>query len=63
MAPDREHRVDSAINSLISHLVPSDQLDDEDAAQERHDECFDLVKAILERQAMLYTVCNATPDH
>ena len=49
MPQDQNHRVSNAIDSLISHIVPSVPYDDEEAAQERHDNCFDLVRSILER--------------
>lgn len=45
MAPDR---VTNAIDSLITHLVPAKPHETEDAAQERHDASFELVKAILD---------------
>ncbi|KAK4162590.1 Spc98 family-domain-containing protein [Cladorrhinum sp. PSN259] len=48
MAPD-PRRVSNAIDSLITHLVPSNPNDSEQQAQERHDACFDLVRTILER--------------
>lgn len=50
MAPDR---ITNAIDSLIAHLVPSDSNDDEQEAQERHDNCFELVKTILDRYSCL----------
>ncbi|KAK3326443.1 Spc98 family-domain-containing protein [Apodospora peruviana] len=49
MSQDRGHRISNAIDSLITHLIPSDPRNDEQAAQERHDACFDLVRSILER--------------
>ena len=49
MAPDKEHRIDSAVNSLIAHLIPSDPEEDEETAQERHDICFDRVRALLDK--------------
>lgn len=48
MAPDR---ITNAIDSLIAHIVPSLPNDTEEAAQERHDTCFELVRAILDRFA------------
>ncbi|KAK7419884.1 Microtubule-nucleating Tub4p (gamma-tubulin) complex component [Neonectria punicea] len=45
MAPDR---ITNAIDSLITHIVPSDPNVSEDAAQERHDTCFELVKSIID---------------
>ncbi|KAH7149569.1 Spc98 family-domain-containing protein [Dactylonectria estremocensis] len=45
MAPDR---ITNAIDSLITHIVPSDPNASEDAVQERHDTCFELVKSILD---------------
>ncbi|KAK4463385.1 Spc98 family-domain-containing protein [Cladorrhinum samala] len=49
MAHDRRNRISNAIDSLITHLVPSNPNDTEQQAQERHDGCFDLVRNILER--------------
>lgn len=46
MAPDR---ITSAIDSLITNLVPNDPNQGEDAAQEQHDRCFEMVKETLER--------------
>lgn len=46
MAPDR---ITNAIDSLIAHVVPKQPNDTEEAAQERHDTCFELVKSVLER--------------
>jgi gamma-tubulin complex component 3 len=48
MAPDR---ITNAIDSLIAHIVPTDPNDTDEAAQERHDTCFELVKSILDRFA------------
>ncbi|KAM0429318.1 hypothetical protein ACHAPT_006533 [Fusarium lateritium] len=45
MAPDR---ITNAIDSLITHLVPSDPNDTEEVAQERHDTCFEIVKSIID---------------
>jgi hypothetical protein len=49
MAPDKENRINNAIDSLIIHLIPSDPQEDPESAQERHDTCFDLVKTVLDR--------------
>lgn len=46
MAPDR---VTNAIDSLISHIIPTDPEDDEAATQDRHNTCFELVKTILDK--------------
>lgn len=46
MAPDR---ITTAIDSLIANLVPNDPNQGEDAAQEQHDRCFQMVKETLER--------------
>ena len=46
MAPDR---ITNAIDSLITHLVPSNPNDTEEVAQERHDTCFEIVKSIIDR--------------
>ena len=53
MAPDR---ITNAIDSLIAHLIPSDPNEDEDAAQERHDACFELVKTIIDRYLRFLTL-------
>jgi len=44
MPPDR---INTAINSLIAHIVPGDPDEDEEEAQERHDLCYELVQSIL----------------
>lgn len=49
MAHNQRNRISNAIDSLIAHLVPAAPHDDEQAAQERHDACFELVRTILER--------------
>lgn len=49
MSTDRGPRIASAIHSLIDHLVPIDPQEDKDAADERHDACFQLAKSMLER--------------
>jgi hypothetical protein len=46
MPPDR---VSSAIDSLVSHLVPRAAHEDDEAAQQRHDICFELAKTIIDR--------------
>ncbi|KAL1844519.1 hypothetical protein VTK73DRAFT_2375 [Phialemonium thermophilum] len=48
MSHDRNHRISNAIDSLIAHLVPAVPGDDEETAQERHDNCFELVRSIIE---------------
>ncbi|KAL6921709.1 hypothetical protein ACHAPO_006995 [Fusarium lateritium] len=48
MAPDR---ITNAIDSLITHIVPSDPNDPDDVAQERHDTCFEIVKSIIDSPA------------
>lgn len=48
MSANREHRIAGAVDSLIAHLVPNDPHEDDAAAQERHDNCFELVKSILD---------------
>lgn len=46
----QRNRIENAIHSLIAHLVPGNPDDeDEQAAQGRHDACFELVQSILER--------------
>jgi gamma-tubulin complex component 3 len=49
MANNQRNRVSNAIDSLITHLVPSNSGEDEQRAQERHDACFELVRTMLER--------------
>jgi gamma-tubulin complex component 3 len=44
---DRE-RVNLGINRLISETIPTDPHEDEDEAQQRHDDCFELATAILD---------------
>lgn len=46
MAPDR---VSNAIDNLISHLIPRDPDEDDAAAQQRHDTCFELARTIIDR--------------
>ncbi|SPN97285.1 related to GCP3 (gamma-tubulin complex) [Cephalotrichum gorgonifer] len=48
MAANRDDRIVDAVDKLISHLIPPGPHDDEEAAQERHDHCFEIVKNILE---------------
>lgn len=48
MSANREHRIAGAVDSLIVHLVPNDPREDDEATQERHDNCFELVKTILD---------------
>ncbi|GKT50350.1 splicing factor 3B subunit 6-like protein [Colletotrichum spaethianum] len=51
MSANREHRIAGAVDSLIAHLIPNDPHEDDAAAQERHDHCFELVKSVLEAPA------------
>ncbi|WYZ41603.1 hypothetical protein EsH8_V_000498 [Colletotrichum jinshuiense] len=51
MSANREHRIAGAVDSLIAHLIPNDPHEDDAAAQERHDNCFELVKSILDGPA------------
>lgn len=44
---NRENRIASAVDSLITHVVPSDPEEDEAVAQERYDSCFELVSGII----------------
>lgn len=48
MSLEKNSRVSSAIDSLIAHLVPADLDDDDQTSQERHDNCFELARSILE---------------
>ncbi|RKU46539.1 Microtubule-nucleating Tub4p (gamma-tubulin) complex component [Coniochaeta pulveracea] len=45
---DRSTRISNAIDSLITHIVPTAPNEDEASAQARHNNCFELVKNILE---------------
>lgn len=45
MAPDR---IATAIDSLIAHVIPSKPGESDDAAQQRHDACFDIVRSIVD---------------
>jgi gamma-tubulin complex component 3 len=62
MAPNSNKLVD-AVDRLITHIVPTNPKEDEETAQERHDNCFELVKNILERYGHsislpdVYTLC------
>ncbi|KAK4191512.1 Spc98 family-domain-containing protein [Podospora australis] len=49
MAHQPRNRISNAIDSLITHLVPSNPHEDERTAQARHDACFELVREIFER--------------
>ncbi|MBE3048326.1 hypothetical protein IMZ48_38645 [Candidatus Bathyarchaeota archaeon] len=49
MAPNKDDRVADAVDRLIAHMIPADPHEDEEAAQEKHDYCFELVKSVLER--------------
>lgn len=49
MAPNKDDRVADAVDRLIAHLIPADPREDEEAVQERHDYCFELVKNVLAR--------------
>ncbi|OIW28516.1 hypothetical protein CONLIGDRAFT_380677 [Coniochaeta ligniaria NRRL 30616] len=48
MSLGNNSRISSAIDSLIAHLVPADPDDDDQTSKERHDNCFELVRSILE---------------
>lgn len=49
MAPNKDDRVADAVDRLIAHLIPADPREGEEAVQERHDYCFELVKNVLAR--------------
>ncbi len=49
MAANQRNRVSNAIDSLITHLVPARPGDDDQAAQDRHDASFELVRAMFDR--------------
>lgn len=51
MSLEPNSRISNAIDSLIAHLVPGDPNDDDQAAQERHDSCWELVRSIIENPA------------
>lgn len=59
MPPNNNKLVD-AVDRLITHIIPTNPREGEDAAQKRHDDCFELVKNILERYA---AVVSLVPDH
>ncbi|KAH7358443.1 spindle pole body component alp6 [Plectosphaerella cucumerina] len=48
---NRENRILSAVDSLIQHIVPKDPREDPEDAQDRHDNCLELVTAILNSPA------------
>ncbi|PHH73238.1 hypothetical protein CDD82_5595 [Ophiocordyceps australis] len=48
MPPDR---IANAIDSLIAHLVPGSPDDDAQAAEARHNDCFQLVRSIIDSPA------------
>lgn len=50
---NRENRILSAVDSLIQHIVPKDPREDPDDAQDRHDNCLELVTAIINGYALL----------
>lgn len=56
MAHNQRNRISAAIDSLITHLVPSDPNDDDETAQARHDACFELVRSVFERSAPISTL-------
>jgi gamma-tubulin complex component 3 len=49
MANNNRNHISNAIDSLITHLVPINPNDDEQTAQERHDDSFELVRNIIEQ--------------
>jgi gamma-tubulin complex component 3 len=49
MAPNKDNRIVDAVDRLIGHLIPTDPNEEEEVATERHDNCFELVRTILER--------------
>jgi gamma-tubulin complex component 3 len=49
MSQDKSSRIYSAVDSLIVHLVPTHPGEDTETAQERHDNCFELVRSIIDR--------------
>lgn len=53
MPPDR---IINAIDNLVSHLIPRDPQDDDEAAQERHDSCFELAKTLIDRYVRCATL-------
>ncbi|KAJ9164676.1 Spindle pole body component [Coniochaeta hoffmannii] len=51
MSLERNSRISNAIDSLIAHLVPADPDEDEHSLQDRHDNCWELVKSIIDNPA------------
>ncbi|KAG9251997.1 Spc98 family-domain-containing protein [Emericellopsis atlantica] len=45
MPPDR---ISNAIDNLIAHIVPRDPTQDDQAAQQHHDTCFELAKSLID---------------
>jgi gamma-tubulin complex component 3 len=49
MAPDRDQRIASAVNGLITHLIPTDPNESPERTRQRQEDCFELVLSILNR--------------
>merc|ERR1712000_101168 len=45
MPPDR---ISNAIDNLVAHIVPRDPAQDDQAAQQHHDTCFELAKSLID---------------
>ncbi|KAH6641724.1 Spc98 family-domain-containing protein [Chaetomium tenue] len=58
MANNNRNHISNAIDSLITHLVPINPNDDEQTAQEKHDESFELVRNIIEQHEALPAVSS-----
>lgn len=54
------HRISNAIDSLIGHLIPANPREDEETSQARHDDCFELVRSILETSVLPHVFAEGT---
>lgn len=46
---DRDIRVGNAIESLITHIIPTNPYEDEETANERHETYLEMVQSLLNR--------------
>ena len=49
MGDERNHRVHDALSSLVNHLLPQHEDEDNATLDERRDEALDLVNSIIDR--------------
>jgi hypothetical protein len=61
MAEDREHRISSALSSLIDGLVPPFEGEDDISFNERQANALELATNILERWVTLSTLTPMVP--